>query len=266
MNILLTGYRGFIGCALYRKLKELGHRVVVIEKSFVDTEIGRIKSRVMAVDLIFHVGAISDTSLEDQSEMLKYNYSFSKQLFDLAQRYKKKVIYSSSAACLGDGDGVPNNIYGWSKLLAEDYGMAKCDEFVSLRYFNVYGPGEQNKGKMASVAYQAWEKEFFRLFPARPKRDFVYIDDVVYANICAMDAPKGIYEVGYGEARTFESLLDGMGIVYTHCDPVETPSWYQYYTCADKEKRVPCWKPRFNVEKGTKRYKEHLNEIFSHRR
>ena len=261
MNILLTGHKGFIGSNLHQKLTELGHRVTGIEKSFE----GGLVRRVLAVDLIFHVGAISDTSLLDSSEMLKYNYLFSKQLFDLAQRYKKKVIYSSSAACLGDGDGAPNNIYGWSKLLAEDYGMAKCDEFVSLRYFNVYGPGEQHKGKMASVAYQAWEKEFFSLFPTCPKRDFVYIDDVIDANLHAATAKKGVYEVGYGEARTFESLLDGMGVVYTHCDPVEIPPWYQHHTCAEKDKRLLGWIPKFDVESGTKKYKEHLNEIFSYR-
>ena len=259
MKILLTGYKGFIGGCLRRKLTELAHPVVSMDKSFVDTEMDRLEDKVVYSDLIFHVGAISDTSLQDESEMLKYNYLFSKRLFDLAQRHNKKVIYSSSAACLGDGDGVPNNIYGWSKLLAEDYGMAKCDEFVSLRYFNVYGLGETLKGKMASVAYQAWEKGSFKLFPTHPKRDFVYIDDVVYANICAMGAPRGIYEVGCGEARTFESLLEGMGIEYEYHAVNKIPSWYQHYTCANKEKRVPCWEPRLNVERGTKKYKEYLN-------
>ena len=89
-------------------------------------------------DIIFHVGAISDTSLQDVAEMMRYNYSASKKLFDLAQAHHKKIIYSSSAAC-GWGGNEPSNVYGWSKLLAEDYGMAKCDKFVSLRYFNVYG-------------------------------------------------------------------------------------------------------------------------------
>ena len=268
MKILLTGYRGFIGCCLRRKLRELGHDVIAIEKSFVDTEMDRLGDKVVDSDLIFHVGAIADTALQESSEMLKYNYLFSKRLFDIAHAAQRKVIYSSSAACDGDGDGVPNNIYGWSKLLAEQYGLARCweEEFVSLRYFNVYGPGEQNKGKMASVAYQAWEEGSFKLFPTRPKRDFVYIDDVVTANLCAMHAPTGVYEVGYGEARTFESLLDGMNIEYKHHATDQIPFWYQNYTCADKNKRVPRWKPRFDVEKGTKKYKEYLDEVFSYRR
>ena len=268
MKILLTGHQGFIGGCLRKKLIELGHNVSAIEKSFVDTEMDELEPKVVESDLIFHVGAIADTTLNDETEMLKYNYLFSKRLFDIAHAVQRKVIYSSSAACGGNGDGVPNNIYGWSKLLAEQYGLARCweEEFVSLRYFNVYGPGEQHKGNMASVAYQAWKEGSFKLFPTRPKRDFIYIDDVISANLCAMHAQTGVYEVGYGEARTFESSLDGMGIEYEYRTANEIPPWYQHYTCANKEKRVPRWKPRFSIEKGTKKYKEYLNEVFSNRR
>ena len=119
MKFLITGHKGFIGSNL---LKQLSGNVIKIEKDFLDNDNWKylLRSYIKSVDIIFHVGAISDTTLQDSTEMLRYNYVFSKELFDLAQKYKKKVIYSSSAACYGDGDGIPNNIYGWSKLIAED--------------------------------------------------------------------------------------------------------------------------------------------------
>lgn len=283
MKILLTGHEGFIGKRLLEKLRALNYTVDTVGKQLFDNGLrdkvlGRMVER---ADIIFHVGAMSDTSLQDMGKMMRYNYSASKELFNLAQTHNKKVIYSSSAACLGDGD-TPNNIYGWSKLIAEEYGIVKCDEFVSLRYFNVYGPGEECKGRMASVAYQAWERamgkaavnqrirlrqevgsliqkdSFFRLFPTQPQRDFIYIDDVIEANLHAVTAKKGVYEIGYGEARTFESLLDGMGLEYKHHRSDKIPSWYQHYTCADKDKRLLGWTPEFDVESGTKKYRDHL--------
>ena len=252
MNFLITGYRGFIGSNL---LKQLPGDVIKIEKDFLDNDNWKdlLHSYVKLVDIIFHIGAISDTSLQDSTEMLKYNYLFSKQLFDLAQKYKKKVIYSSSAACYGDVDGIPNNIYGWSKLLAEDYGIAVCDDFVSLRYFNVYGPGESNKGKMSSIAFQSWKLSSMKLFPKKPRRDFIYVEDVVSANIHAIDSPKGIYEVGSGEARTFEDVLNNMEIKYTYHSEDKIPSWYQFYTESDKFKWLPGWKPKYKLEDGIKK-------------
>ena len=258
MKFLITGYKGFIGSNL---LKQLSGDIIKIEKDFIDNDNWKdlLYSYIESVDIIFHVGAISDTTLQDSTEMLIYNYIFSKELFDLAQKYKKKVIYSSSAACYGDGDGIPNNIYGWSKLLAEQYGMAKCDEFVALRYFNVYGPGENHKGKMSSVALQSWNGEINKLFPKKPKRDFVYIDDIVNANIHAINSPKGIYEVGSGEARTFEDVLDNMGIDYTYHVEDKIPDWYQFYTKSDKSKWLPGWNSKYNLEKGIKKYRGYLN-------
>ena len=110
-----------------------------------------LENQVKNCDGIFHIGAISDTTLQDCNEMLYWNYTLSKKLFDLARKYDKKVVYSSSAATYGLGNGIPTNIYGWSKQLAEEYGLKANEKFVALRYFNVYGPGEEHKGKMASL-------------------------------------------------------------------------------------------------------------------
>jgi len=261
MKALVTGFKGFIGSNLYRELFSKGNKVYGWEKDK-NYNNPKLEEIVRKVDVIFHVGAISDTSLQDANEMMWYNYHCSKILFDLAQKYNKQVVYSSSAAIYGK-KGVPSNIYGWSKLAAEDYGMAICDKFISLRYFNVYGPGEEHKGKMASVAFQGWKLGKFNLFPGNPKRDFVYVKDVVDANIASVEAVKGIYEVGFGKARTFESLLNGIKIPFGYHSKEKIPFWYQNYTCADPTKRVKGWVPEFNIELGTQKYKEYLNETYN---
>ena len=258
MRYLVTGDRGFVGSNLLKKLD--WRDVETLEADIVNEDycFRILEDLVREVDIIFHIGAISDTTLQDSTEMLRYNYAFSKEMFDYAQKYGKKVIYSSSAACYGDGGGMPMNIYGWSKLMAEQYGMAKCDDFVALRYFNVYGPGESHKGKMSSVALQSWNGEINKLFPQKPKRDFVYIDDVVDANLHAINSPKGVYEVGSGEARTFEDVLDNLGIDFSYHSSDKIPEWYQFYTKSDKSKWLPGWKPKYNLEDGIAKYREYL--------
>lgn len=262
---IVTGTDGFIGSRLKQRLEQDGHEVYNIEQHHWPMIEETLDQHIWKCDGIFHVGAIADTTLQDPNKMLYYNYTCSKKIFDLARKFNKKVVYSSSAAVYGTDDK-PTNIYGWSKLLAEEYGVAlfaKNVNFVALRYFNVYGPGESHKGKMASVAYQAWNEEHlgnFKLFPGKPKRDFVYIDDVVDANIHAMDSwAYGVYEVGSGKAETFENLIDGMGVKYTYHNEDKIPSWYQFFTQANKEKFIPGWQPKYNILEGTKKYKEYLN-------
>tara|TARA_Y100001963_G_scaffold116499_1_gene161895 strand:- start:473 stop:1276 length:804 start_codon:yes stop_codon:yes gene_type:complete len=263
-NVLVTGAKGFIARNLIEKLKEKGYKGIGIEQDILNSnnweeELLELINQT-GIKYIFHVGAISDTSLQDSKKMFECNYVFSKRLFDIAQLFDIKVIYSSSAACYGDGDGKPNNIYGWSKLIAEEYGMKNNKDFVALRYFNVYGPGEEHKGKMSSVALQSWNGEIDKLFPKNPKRDFVYVEDVVSANIHAINSPSGVYEVGSGEARTFEDVLDRMNIKYTYHSEDKIPEWYQFYTKSDKSKWLPDWEPKYKLELGIKKYMEYLNK------
>lgn len=263
MRILLTGSKGFIGSNLLKEFKKLEWdvRTLDVDESTNNApEYLHLEDLVEQCDMIFHVGAISDTTIHDCNKMLYYNYILSKRIFDLARKYSKKVIYSSSAATYGLGDGLPTNIYGWSKKLAEDYGLRTCEKFVALRYFNVYGPGEEHKGNMSSIAYQAYKKGSFTLFPKKPERDFIYIDDIVSANIAASKLDRGIFDVGYGEATSFEELVDGMGIEFTHTTEDKIPSWYQYFTCANKNMRIPGWEPFFHVRAGTYQYKNYLNK------
>ena len=129
-----------------------------------------------------------------------------------------------------------------------------------MRYFNVYGPGEERKGKMASVGYQAHRLGSFRLFPKKPRRDFVYVKDIVIATIYPLFniVTPGVYEVGSGQARLFEDVLDLMEIPYSYKNELEIPDWYQYYTQSDKNKWLHGWKPKYDLEKGIKDYKEYL--------
>tara|TARA_R110000787_G_scaffold66174_4_gene148770 strand:- start:4296 stop:5099 length:804 start_codon:yes stop_codon:yes gene_type:complete len=261
MKVLLTGSKGFIGSNLLKKFKELKWHVWEInvdESSNEAPEYAHLENIIEQCDGIFHVGAISDTTLHDCNKMLYYNYTLSKEIFDLARKHDKKVIYSSSAATYGLGDGLPTNIYGWSKKLAEEYGLKACERFVALRYFNVYGPGEEHKGKMASVAYQAYKRGSFTLFPKKPLRDFVYIKDVVNANLAAFKLDRGIFDVGYGTASSFEDLVSGMSIKFDYTTKDKIPGWYQYYTCANRDMRVPGWEPFYNVVDGTFDYLKQL--------
>lgn len=259
-RVILTGWNGFVGRNIKMKLEE-DFELILIENDFIERPDWEkeLEYSVECTDVILHIGAISDTTLQDQNEMLKYNYDFSKKLFDFAKKHNKKVIYASSAA--NDGvDGTPTNIYGWSKLLAEQYGVALDFDFIALRYFNVYGPGEERKGKMASVSYQAHRLGSFRLFPKKPRRDFVYVKDIVIATIYPLFniVTPGVYEVGSGQARLFEDVLDLMEIPYSYKNELEIPDWYQYYTQSDKNKWLPGWKPKYDLEKGIKDYKEYL--------
>jgi ADP-L-glycero-D-manno-heptose 6-epimerase len=260
-NFIITGTEGFIGKAVLKALKLRGDFVYQIhqDKNQWENDL-EIENQIKDCDGIFHIGAISDTTLQDCNEMLYWNYTLSKKLFNLARKYNKKVVYSSSAANYGNGNGIPNNIYGWSKLLAEEYGLKACEKFIALRYFNVYGPGEEHKGKMASVAYQAYKAGNFKLFPGDIKRDFVYVTDIVRANLHAMTLERGVFDVGTGEAETFEELVRGMRINYDFHSKDMIPNWYQYFTQANKDKFMPGWSPLYRVVDGTKEYRQYLNK------
>ena len=209
---------------------------------------------------IFHVGACSNTLETDANYMMIRNYEFTRILSDWSKDNHSKLIYSSSAANYGINGEYPSNLYGWSKYAAEDY--VTLSGGIGLRYFNVYGKGESHKGKMASVAYQMTQKyknkEEIKLFPLNPKRDFVYVKDVVDANIYALenyDILKGnFYEVGFGEARTFEDIMNILNIPFEYHSKDMIPKGYQFYTCSDKTKWMDGWKPKWNLENGLKDY------------
>ena len=192
--------------------------------------------------------------------MMTRNYESTRIMSDYCYVYNCKMIYSSSAANYGTNNLYPSNLYGWSKYVAEKHVIQNGG--VALRYFNVYGPHEDHKGKMSSVAYQMVTKQKegqeIKLFPLKPTRDFVYVKDVISANLHAfkkyVECSSNYYEVGSGESRTFEDVLKILSIEYTYHEENKIPIWYQFFTKSNKEKWMKGWEPKFNLELGLKDY------------
>ncbi len=266
MNILITGTNGFIGRNLKNKLSDK-YNIFTFEESDIE---GDWKSKVNnifneGIDCVFHVGACSDTLEQRVNYMMLLNYEVTKHITDLCVEYKVPLIYSSSAANYGVNDEYPSNLYGWSKYVGEGYVISNGG--IGLRYFNVYGPGEEDKERMSSVAYQMFLKdkndEEIKLFPKKPKRDFVYVKDIVNANIFSLenyDALSGKwYEVGSGDANPFETILETMGLSFSYHDESIIPEGYQFYTCSSELKWMPKWSPKFNLVEGIKDYMKYLN-------
>ena len=262
MRILITGTHGFIGKNLLKALE--GNDILQITESIFDYNdwYNELNNRLnsFSPEVIFHVGACSDTLETDANYMMTRNYEFTRRLSDWAKFMNSKMIYSSSAANYGTNDIYPSNLYGWSKYVAEQYVVLNGG--IALRYFNVYGPLEAQKGRMASVAYQMFKKHLngqeIKIFPKNPKRDFVYVKDVVDANIFAMNnyatLSSNWYEVGSGDARTFEDVLDILEIPYTYADEKDIPVGYQFYTKSNQNKWMKGWYSNWNLEDGLRDY------------
>ena len=251
MRVVVTGAAGFIGSNLVQGLNRLGIDDVIavddltdgakyrnlhgaqisdyFDKSdfyarFARAEFGR-------VDAVFHEGACSDTMVHDGRFMLDSNYRCSKDLLDACQAQRVRLLYASSAATYGGSAAfreepaceAPLNVYGYSKLLFDNVVRrmlpATTTQVAGFRYFNVYGPREQHKGRMASVAFhhqqQLRETGKVRLFGAYggyaaggQSRDFVHVDDVVAVNLWFLDHPQasGIFNLGSGRAQPFNDV------------------------------------------------------------
>ncbi|MGV3572799.1 MAG: ADP-glyceromanno-heptose 6-epimerase [Ramlibacter sp.] len=191
------------------------------------------------VEAVFHEGACSDTMESDGKYMMENNYTVSCALFEACQALGTRLLYASSAAVYGGADTfreapdfeLPLNVYGYSKLLFDqrmriecgaDFGRAKA-QVAGFRYFNVYGPREQHKGRMASVAFHQFnqfrEQGKVKLFgeyggygPGEQTRDFVFVDDVVAVNLWFFDNPgkSGIFNLGTGRAQPFNDVAVGV--------------------------------------------------------
>lgn len=255
-KVVVTGHKGFIGKNLIKRFEN----AVGIDESY-DLELINGFLDANKPDVVFHIGACSDTLVKDVGYVMEVNYLATKWITDWCVKNNSKIIYASSAAIYGT-ENKPANLYAWSKLVGEDYVINNGG--IALRYFNVYGPGEEHKGRMASVVYQNWGNENIKLFPNKPKRDFVYVDDVVNANIYAYnnyDKLKGKwYEVGSGEAKSFEDIFDYLELSYTYHSEDKIPNGYQFYTKSDTNNWMPGWKSEFNLETGIQKYKKYLNE------
>ena len=271
IKAIVTGSRGFIGKKIKVALLEKGFDVLGVSDEYLkandwEKEITIILNS-FKPDVIFHAGACSDTLEQNVNFMMLRNYESTKIFTNWSTVSEIPFIYSSSAANYGTNNRYPANLYGWSKYVSEDYVVS--NHGVALRYFNVYGPGESDKGRMASFLYQAYLKnsqsEDIYIFPKTPKRDFVYVDDVVNANIYAYlnfaHLNHKVYEVSTGISNSFETLLDLFGLNYLYAKVTEIPDGYQFYTCGDPSKWMPGWKPKFDLVSGTQTYKNVLDKI-----
>lgn len=238
-------------------------------------------------DYIFHEAAISDTTALEQDLMIKTNVNAYKDLLDLAVAHDANMIYASSAATYGNAESPqrvgresPQNVYGFSKLsmdnISKEYMKDADISIVGLRYFNVYGAGEYFKNTTASMVLQFGHQILSgknpRLFEDSDKilRDFIYIEDIIQANIKAMN-PKssGVYNVGTGKARSFQDIVDilqrELGTSLT-CEYIPNPfiGSYQFHTEADIEstKEALGYEPAFEMEDGIKAYVSEIKRIY----
>ncbi len=309
-NILITGGAGFIGSNLAKKIQEkYPECLITIFDKFNTTEkringnfkylgdykniiglnciikVGDISNENDVIqllkgqyDVIFHQGAISDTTVLNQEEVLKTNLETFNLFLNYCKHNCSKLIYASSAGTYGNtispnivGIGeIPENIYGFSKLCMDEVARKfiknnKNILVVGLRYFNVYGPGELYKRKTSSMilqlANQAINQNKVKLFKfGEQKRDFVYINDVVEANINAITGLSGVYNIGSGQSRTFLEILKNIEININkkvQIEFIDNPySFYQNNTLADLSKSIEGinYKPKYSLESGIKEY------------
>ncbi|MDX8403036.1 MAG: ADP-glyceromanno-heptose 6-epimerase [Mariprofundaceae bacterium] len=232
---------------------------------------------------VMHQAAITDTTVMDQRLMIEVNTNAFASILEAASGSNTRVVYASSAGTYGNspapnsiGSGEePENIYGFSKL-AMDRVAARWYEkstapIVGLRYFNVFGPGEHHKNeregnKTASMILQMYQRakagEQLRLFKhGEQMRDFVYIRDVIAANLAALESPRsGVCNVGSGKARTFNDIVENLGAqLGTKFDVeyIDNPfTFYQMHTEADltESKAIMGWEPVWSLEKGIEDY------------
>jgi ADP-L-glycero-D-manno-heptose 6-epimerase len=312
--IVVTGAAGFIGSALIGKLNAEGFKIIVAVDDFskteklVNLEGKEIKERVERnvfhnwlatnheeVEFIFHIGARTDTSEFDVSIFDELNLHYTQQIWKACCAYQIPLVYASSAATYGLGElgyddneaEIPNlkplNPYGQSKQDFDVWALEQEEKpffWAGLKFFNVYGPNEYHKGRMASVILHAFnqikEKGSMNLFRSHnpnftdggQMRDFVYVKDLIDVCFYLMHHRKnsGIYNLGSGKARTFLDLvtntfkaMDKEPVIGFIDTPADIRDKYQYFTEANMSKlySIGYPKPFHTLEEGIADYVTH---------
>ena len=299
LNLVVTGGAGFIGSNLTIALQEKfpDARLTVIDdfRSGSFKNLTAYRGDLVAQDLatldwreqfgaetfdaIFHLASITDTTNHDQFEQVHDNVESFRRLLNFARPTKSRIIYASSASTYGavttpsveSNGAAPANVYSFSKAIMDNVASRAASEtpdwiIIGLRYFNVYGPREAHKGVPASMVYHLAQQmkagQRPRIFKhGEQKRDFVYVKDVVDGSIRALEAQKsGIYNLGTGQARSFNELVD----VLNKClgtnfrpDYIDNPhAHYQNFTEADltNARSALGYEPRFPLEDGVRDY------------
>lgn len=311
--IVITGAAGFIGSYLVGKLNKVGFKDVVLVDKYDDPlKIQNYQSKIYSekvdrdnffdwlsmnekfVQIIIHLGARTDTVGQEPEIYQQLNLQYSQKIWNACVQYGLPLVYASSASTYGDGSlgfnddhslipGLnPLNLYAQSKHDFDCWALQQKDQpffWAGLKFFNVFGPNEYHKDRMASVILQAFntisETGRMNLFRShRPdfkdgeqKRDFIYVEDIakVIQFFLNHRTHSGIYNVGTGIARSYLSLTqavfksmnkpENIGFVDT---PADLRGKYQYYTCADitKLRTIGYQEPFYTLEEGIANYVE----------
>jgi ADP-L-glycero-D-manno-heptose 6-epimerase len=309
--IIVTGAAGFIGSNLIAGLNKSGYRDLVLVDDFSRPDRARnyegksysalverrdfpgwLREHHHQVQMILHLGARTDTTEFDWEVFLELNVDYSRELFKLCVEFGLPLIYASSAATYGLGehgyvdshelvpDLQPLNPYGRSKNEFDRWVLEQEQKpffWAGLKFFNVYGPNEYHKGRMASVVYHAYnqiaETGSMKLFRSHhpdfgdgeQSRDFIYVQDVVDVIIFLMEnrPESGLYNLGSGEARSFLDLVTSTFVAMGK-EPsisfIDTPEdirdKYQYFTQAEMQKlrQAGYKRPFIKLEEGVSQY------------
>lgn len=309
--IVVTGAAGFIGSNLIRKLNSHNFKNIIavdkfenpakqinlegldiLQKVDRDDFLSWLDQNQETTEFIFHLGARTDTTEFDRNILWRLNTDYTKEVWKKCVEYQLPLVYASSAATYGLGEQEykddesiipklkPLNPYGDSKQAFDLWALDQEEKpffWTGLKFFNVYGPGEQHKGRMASVVWHAYNQikatDKMKLFRSHnpefkdgeQMRDFIYVEDVTDVCYWLMHHRKdsGIYNLGSGEARTF---LDLAKAVFKSMDrkedisfidtPADIRDKYQYFTEADMDKLKSIgYKQPFNsLEDGVGKY------------
>lgn len=309
--IIVTGAAGFIGSCLVSKLNNKGFKEIILVDDFTNPEKNKnirnktysekidrnlffnwLKRNHKDVGFIFHIGARTDTTEFNTAIFDELNLNYSKMMWSACSEYAIPLIYASSAATYGDGtlgyrddhtiiqQLQPLNPYGISKNEFDKWALQQQQSppfWYGLKFFNVFGPNEYHKGRMASVIFHSYnqirENGKVRLFRSHnPEykdgeqlRDFIYVKDVVDVIFFLMDheTGSGIYNLGTGQARTFLALVhavfDSLDRPYS-IEFIDTPAdirnKYQYFTEAEmnKMRSTGYSRPFYSLEEGIREY------------
>jgi ADP-L-glycero-D-manno-heptose 6-epimerase len=317
--IIVTGAAGFIGSCMIRKLNDNNFNAIVAVDDFTNTQKAKnlngkkilqqvqrddffqwLDKNHKTVEFIFHIGARTDTAEFNWEVFQKLNLGYSKEIWGKCIEYQIPLVYASSAATYGMGEKgykddenlieelKPLNPYGDSKNKFDKWALAQPEKpffWAGLKFFNVYGPNEYHKGRMASVIWHSFHQikatGKMKLFRSHRKeykdgeqmRDFIYVKDVTDACYFLMHHRKnsGIYNLGTGTARTFLDLTKATFSameVPENIEFIDTPldirDKYQYFTEAemDKLRSIGYTAPFHSLEEGVGEYvREYLMEM-----
>jgi len=309
--ILLTGAAGFIGSYLLGNLNGIGRYDITLVDDFErSAKQPNLRNKIYhakvprqelwqwlagdhpKIEYVIHLGARTDTAEQDQAIFDELNLSYSQRIWQYCTEQQIPLIYASSAATYGDGSlGFvddhaqltqlsPLNPYGWSKQNFDQWVLTQSEtppSWIGLKFFNVYGPNEYHKGRMASVVYHTFkqieETGKMRLFRSHrenfadgeQKRDFIYVQDLVHVIRFLMkrQPESGLYNLGTGQARTFNDLVKNVFsslLLEPVIEYIDTPEdirdAYQYFTEADMSKfRTTGYRsPFISLEEGIAAY------------